>query len=345
MKALITGGAGFIGSHLAEELLNQGNEVRVIDDLSTGRMKNLEGLQHNDRFQVHVASILDEAIMDRLVSECDVVYHLAAAVGVRLIINRPIEVIEKNILGSRIVFNLASMYSKRVLLASSSEIYGKSTRVPFKEDDDRILGPTVQKRWNYSCSKAIGEFLALAYHEERDLDVIIVRLFNTIGPRQVGQYGMVVPRFISQALQHEPITVYGSGNQIRCFTYVSDVVFALMELMNSNGNGGNIFNIGSDEGIRILDLARKIKEMANSESEIRFIPYDKAYEQGFDDMAIRIPDLSRLMEAIQYRPGITLDDSLQRIIARVKEQQSSTENGIQPARSKTIMNSHLRSPI
>jgi len=324
MKALITGGAGFIGSHLAEALLQEGMKVCVIDDLSTGSMDNLSRFKSQEGAEVVIDSILNQETMERLVRDCDIVYHLAAAVGVKLIIQKPIDVIETNTFGTRVVLNLASKYGKQILLASTSEVYGKNTKVPFKEEDDRILGPTTQKRWNYSCSKAINEFLALAYHEERNLDVTIVRLFNTIGPRQVGRYGMVVPRFIAQALSNRPITVYGDGKQIRCFSYVSDVVSALVKLMNLQQSCGRIFNIGSDQGIRIVDLAKKVREMTKSESEIRFIPYSEAYEQGFDDMAIRIPDLTALREAIRFQPCSTLDQSLEKIIAHLKERAAKT---------------------
>jgi len=325
MKALITGGAGFIGSHLAEALLARGEEVCVVDDLSTGCLENLEHLKSQPRLRVVVDSILNESVMDSLVASCDVIYHLAAAVGVQLIISKPIDVIETNIFGSRCVLHLASQQAKRVILASTSEIYGKNTNIPFGEEDDRVLGPTTQKRWNYSCSKAIDEFLALAYHEVERLDVVIARLFNTIGPRQVGRYGMVVPRFVAQALSGEPLTVYADGSQTRCFTYVTDVVSALTGLMDRRDLSGKIFNVGSDESIRILDLARKVIELTGSRSEIRFVPYEQAYEQNFDDMLIRVPDLSRIRAAIGYAPRVGLDEALRRIIAHVERSRESLD--------------------
>lgn len=314
MRALITGGAGFIGSHLAEELLRRGDMVYVIDDLSTGRLENVEHLMTSPRFNIAVESILNETVMDRLVSECDIIYHLAAAVGVELIVSRPVEVIETNILGSHMVLKIANRYLKKVLLTSTSEIYGKSDKIPFKENDDRVLGPTTKNRWSYSSSKAIDEFLGLAYHKEKDLEVVMVRLFNTVGPRQTGRYGMVIPRFVVQALKGEPITVYGSGKQVRCFTYVTDVVDAIINLAYNAEAVGQIFNIGNTESISIYDLAVKIKEMTNSNSEIVSIPYDKAYEEGFEDMSIRVPDLSKIKTLIGYQPRIQLDEILSNVV-------------------------------
>lgn len=321
MKALVTGGAGFIGSHLAEELLKQGDEVSVIDDLSTGKLENIEHLKSHAHFNVVIESILNETVMDRLVSECDIIYHLAAAVGVELIVSKPVEVIETNILGTETVLKLASRYCKKVIIASTSEIYGKSRKVPFKEDDDRILGPTTKKRWSYSCSKAIDEFLALAYHEEKKLQIIIIRLFNTIGPRQIGQYGMVVPRLINQALKGDPITVYGDGKQVRCFAYVSDVVGAVIKLVSQQGAIGRIFNIGSNQSISIMDLAKRIKDITCSDSKIKLISYDKAYEEGFEDMMIRIPDLSKINTLIGYKPEVDLDEALRRVVESLKSYQ------------------------
>lgn len=314
MKALITGGAGFIGSHLAEELLRRGEVVSIIDDLSTGRLENVEHLMTSPRFSIAVESILNETVMDRLVSECDIVYHLAAAVGVELIVSKPVEVIQTNILGTDTVLRLANRYLKKVVITSTSEIYGKSDKVPFKENDDRVLGPTTKNRWSYSSSKAIDEFLALAYHKEKKLEVIIVRLFNTVGPRQTGRYGMVIPRLVVQALRGEPMTVYNDGSQIRCFAYVSDVVNAILGLVNHPNAVGQIFNIGNDEAISIKDLAYKIKEKTKSDSEIRFIPYDEVYEEGFEDMSIRIPDLSKIKALIGYQPSVNLDGILDHVI-------------------------------
>lgn len=314
MKALITGGAGFIGSHLAEELLRRGEVVSVIDDLSTGRLENVEHLMSSPRFSIAVESILNEMVMDRLVSECDIIYHLAAAVGVELIVSKPVEVIQTNILGTDTVLRLANRYLKKVVITSTSEIYGKSDKIPFKESDDRVLGPTTKNRWSYSCSKAIDEFLALAYHKEKKLEVIIVRLFNTVGPRQTGRYGMVIPRLVVQALRGEPLTVYNDGSQIRCFAYVTDVVNAILGLVNHPNAVGQIFNVGNDEAISIKDLAYKIKQKTKSDSEIRFISYDEAYEEGFEDMSIRIPDLSKIKALIGYQPSVNLDGILDRVI-------------------------------
>ncbi len=314
MRALITGGAGFIGSHLTEELLRRGEMVYVIDDLSTGRLENIANAMNSPRFGFAVETILNETVMDRLVSECDIIYHLAAAVGVELIVSKPVEVIQTNILGTEMVLRLANRYLKKVVITSTSEIYGKSHKVPFKENDDRVLGPTTKNRWSYSSSKAIDEFLALAYHKEKKLEVVIVRLFNTVGPRQTGRYGMVIPRLVVQALKGEPITVYNDGSMIRCFTYVSDVVDAMIALANHTDAVGQIFNIGSTEAISIKDLATKIKEKTNSDSPIKFVPYDEAYEQGFEDMAIRIPDLSKIKTIIGYQPSVTLDEILEKVI-------------------------------
>jgi len=266
------------------------------------------------RFNIAVESILNETVMDRLVSECDIIYHLAAAVGVELIVSRPVEVIETNILGSHMVLKIANRYLKKVLLTSTSEIYGKSDKIPFKETDDRVLGSTTKNRWSYSSSKAIDEFLALAYNKEKDLEVVLVRLFNTVGPRQTGRYGMVIPRFVVQALKGEPITVYGSGKQVRCFTYVTDVVDAVINLAYNAEAIGQIFNIGNTESISINDLAEKIKEMTNSSSEIVHIPYDQAYEEGFEDMTIRVPDLSKIKTLIGYQPNVQLQEILENVI-------------------------------
>lgn len=318
MKVLITGGAGFIGSHLAEKLIAHGDEVCVVDDLSTGKLENIAHLRNNPRFHMTVETILNETVMDRLVSECDVIYHLAAAVGVELIVKSPVETIERNVLGTHMVLQLAARYLRRALITSTSEIYGKSESVPFREDDDRVLGPTSKNRWSYSCSKAIDEFLALAYHKEKGVETIIMRLFNTVGPRQTGRYGMVIPRLVKQALQGRQLTVYGDGQQVRCFTYVDDVVAAAIKLMETPKAIGRVFNIGNSKGISIADLAKKIKELTGSASEIIFIPYDQAYEEGFEDMRIRVPDLSRAKETIGYEPKVELDEILKRVIAHFK---------------------------
>ncbi len=314
MHALITGGAGFIGSHLAEELFHSGNQVTVVDNLSTGSLTNIQHLQGRTNFDMVVADILNETVMDRLVSNCDIVYHLAAAVGVELIVMKPVEVIQTNILGTEMVLKLVARYLKKAVITSTSEIYGKSEKTPFSEDDDRVLGPTTKNRWSYSSSKAIDEFLALAYHKEKNLETIVVRLFNTVGPRQTGQYGMVVPRFVSQALNGEPITVYGSGKQVRCFAFVSDIVGALIELSQNEKAVGQIFNVGNDNPISIVELAEKVKRATNSDSEIKFVSYDEAYEEGFEDMSIRVPDLTKIKKLIGYEPKVHIDEILKNVI-------------------------------
>jgi len=319
MKALITGGAGFIGSHLAEALLDRGDEVTIIDNLSTGSMENIQHLIGHPKFRFAIETITNETVMDRLVSECDIIYHLAAAVGVELVVTHPVEVIETNILGSYTVFKIANRYKKKVVLSSTSEIYGKSNSSPFKEDDDRVLGPTTKSRWSYSNSKAMDEFLALAYYKEKGLPVVIVRLFNTVGPRQTGRYGMVIPRFVQQALSGEPITVYGDGKQTRCFAYVTDIVDAMIKLAEHPDAEGEVFNLGSQEEITIMDLAKKVKEKTKSSSPIVNIPYDEAYEIGFEDMRRRVPDISKAKKVIGFSPKISLDEILDRIIDYFKK--------------------------
>ncbi|MGQ9668176.1 MAG: NAD-dependent epimerase/dehydratase family protein, partial [Anaerolineae bacterium] len=277
MRALITGGAGFIGSHLAEALLKQGHQVTIIDDLSTGRFENIAHLAGHPSFRFAIETITNETVMDRLVSECDVIFHLAAAVGVQLVVSRPVQVIETNVYGSAMVLRLANRYRCKVLLASTSEVYGKGLQVPFREEDDRLLGPTTRSRWSYACSKAMDEFLALAYHKQYNLPMVIFRLFNIIGPRQTGRYGMVVPRFVRQALRGDPITVYGDGRQTRCFLDVRDAVRAITGLAEAPSAVGQVFNVGSTEEISILGLAQRVKALTGSPSEIVFIPYAQAY--------------------------------------------------------------------
>jgi len=319
MRILITGGAGFIGSHLSEALLKKGNQVTIIDDLSTGRMENIEHLKNQPNFHFAIETITNETVMDRLVSECDAIYHLAAAVGVELIVNQPVEVIERNVMGTDCVLTIANRYQKKVFIASTSEIYGKSESVPFKEDDDRLLGPTTKSRWSYSSSKAIDEFLGLAYWKERGLPVIIGRFFNTIGPRQTGQYGMVVPRFVKQALKGESITIYGDGNQSRCFSDVIDVVGAAIRLLDHSDAVGEIFNIGGDREITINDLAQKIISLTKSSSKVVYISYDQAYEAGFEDMRRRVPDLTKIKKLIGYSPKVDLNNTLGKIIEDLKK--------------------------
>jgi UDP-glucose 4-epimerase len=316
MKALITGGAGFLGSHLADALLARGDEVCVLDNLSTGSIDNIEALKSAPRFRYAIDSVMNEPVTAELIDRVDVVFHLAAAVGVRLIVESPVNTIETNVHGTEMVLKLANKKKKKVIVASTSEVYGKSDVVPFREDADLVLGPTSKGRWSYACSKAIDEFLALAYHKEKRLPVVVVRLFNTVGPRQTGRYGMVIPNFVKQALLGHPLTVYGDGTQSRCFTYVSDVVGALVALAGHDAAVGEVFNIGNDhEEVTILDLARRVQQRAGSRSEIVMVPYDKAYEEGFEDMPRRVPDLGKLRALTGYDPKVHLDEILDRVIA------------------------------
>ncbi len=314
-RALITGGAGFIGSHLAEALLAQGWEVVIIDDLSTGSMENIEHLKGNPRFSYVLDTVLNRPLMLELIDRADVVFHLAAAVGVRLIVERPVHTIETNIKATELVLELCARKKKPVLISSTSEVYGKLDRPKFREDDDLVLGPTSRSRWCYAASKIIDEFLAKAYFKERGLPAVVVRLFNTIGPRQTGQYGMVVPRFVRQALLGEPITVYGDGRQRRSFTWVGDVVNAMIALVQHPKAYGEVFNIGHDKDISIYELAVMVKEMVGSPSEIVFVPYEEACEPGFEDMPRRLPDLSKIRALIGYQPSLDLPAMLERIIA------------------------------
>ncbi|PKN79105.1 MAG: nucleoside-diphosphate sugar epimerase [Candidatus Cloacimonetes bacterium HGW-Cloacimonetes-1] len=315
MKILITGGAGFIGSHLAERLLDEEHEVHIIDNLSTGRLENIETFKNHPNFSYTVGTILNRELMDTLISKADRVYHLAAAVGVKYIIENPLLSLKTNIVGTDNVLELANKYKAKVLITSTSEIYGKSEKVPFAEQDDRLLGSTSISRWGYSCSKAIDEFMALAFYREKKLPVVIVRCFNTVGPRQTGQYGMVVPKFIKAALLDQPIVIYGSGKQSRCFADVSDVVGAFIQLMETKGCEGEIFNIGTTESISIEDLAIKVKEMCNSKSKIEYMKYEDAFEEGFEDMMHRMPCLEKIHEYIGYEPQLKLDDIIKRMIA------------------------------
>jgi UDP-glucose 4-epimerase len=314
MKILITGGAGFIGSHLAERLVEEGNQVVVIDNLSTGRLENIESIKTNGNFHYTIGSILNRELLEKLMEGVDQVYHLAAAVGVKYIIENPLLSLRTNILGTENVLELANKYKAKVLITSTSEIYGKSDKVPFHEDDDRLLGPTRISRWGYSCSKAIDEFMALAYFREKRLPVVIVRCFNTVGPRQTGQYGMVLPKFIKAALLDQPIVVYGTGKQTRCFADVSDVVGAFIKLMNTPKCVGEIFNVGTTESISIEDLAKKVKEMCDSKSRIEYMSYEEAFEEGFEDMMNRMPCLDKVKEYIGYEPKYSLDDIIRRMI-------------------------------
>ena len=315
MRVLITGGAGFIGSHLADAYLQRGDEVLVIDDLSTGTIDNIQHLKSNPKFHYTIDSVHNQPVTAELVDQCDVVFHLAAAVGVKLIVESPVRTIETNVRGTEVVLALANKKQKRVLLASTSEVYGLSADVPFKEDGNLVMGATTKGRWSYACSKAIDEFLALAYWREKKLPTTIVRLFNTVGPRQTGRYGMVIPTFVKQALAGRPITVYGDGKQTRCFGYVGDVVGALIKLMDTTASIGQVFNIGSTEEISILQLAEKVKELTQSTSEIVFVPYDDAYEEGFEDMPRRVPDTTRITQLVGFKPEMTLDGILETVIS------------------------------
>ena len=314
-KALITGGAGFIGSHLSELLLRQGGSVVAIDDLSTGRLENIAGLLTEPRFAFVHENINNEMVMDRLVSECDTVYHLAAAVGVELIVRDPVHTIETNLMGTEVVLRLARRYRKKVLIASTSEVYGKSEDIPFREDGDRVMGPTTKSRWSYAESKAVDEFLGLAYHRQFGLPVVICRFFNTVGPRQTGRYGMVIPRLVRQALAGEPLTVYGDGRQTRCFCNVKDTVRAVVALAADLRAVGEIFNVGSAEEITILDLAQRVLQRTGSSAEIRLVPYDQAYAAGFEDMRRRVPSTAKIYDLIAWQPTLTLDQTLDEVIA------------------------------
>lgn len=314
MRYLITGGAGFIGSHLSEELLRRGHQVVIIDDLSTGSITNINHLKGRERFQYVIDTCANVPLMAELVDNCDVIYHLAAAVGVKLIVESPVRTIETNVHGTEVVLKHASKKQKLVVVFSTSEVYGKSVAVPFREDADLVMGPTSKHRWAYACSKAIDEFLALAYYKERELPVIIVRLFNTVGPRQTGRYGMVIPNFVRQALTGAPITVYGDGKQSRSFGFVGDVVDGLIKLALEPRAVGEVFNIGNSEEITMWDLATRVKAITSSASDIVLIPYDEAYEAGFEDMPRRVPNLTKIRELVGYTPRVGLDEILRRVV-------------------------------
>jgi UDP-glucose 4-epimerase len=314
MRYLITGGAGFVGSHLAEELLRRDHEVYAIDDLSTGAINNIQHLKTHPRFHYVIDTVNNVQVTAELVDTCDAVFHLAAAVGVKLIVESPVRTIETNIRCTEILLSLANKKKKPVFITSTSEVYGKSSVFPFREDGDLVMGPTLKGRWSYACSKAIDEFLALAYWKEKRLPTIVARLFNTVGPRQTGHYGMVIPTFVRQALAGKPITVYGDGTQSRCFGHVRDVVRALATLMETPRAYGEVFNIGNNQEITIGDLARQVREMTGSKSEIALIPYDEAYEAGFEDMPRRIPSLEKVHTFIGWKPQIGLPQILSDVI-------------------------------
>ncbi|HJU44032.1 MAG TPA: GDP-mannose 4,6-dehydratase [Vicinamibacterales bacterium] len=314
MRILITGGAGFIGSHLAEALLAGGHDVFALDDLSTGSIDNIAHLKGRPGFHYTIDSVFNDPLVAEMVDRADVVFHLAAAVGVKLIVEKPVHTIETNVHGTEVIPKHAAKKKKLVFIASTSEVYGKSAQVPFREDADLVMGATTRHRWAYACSKALDEFLALAYWKEQRQPVIVMRFFNTVGPRQTGQYGMVVPTFVRQALQNEPITVFGDGTQQRSFTYVGDVVDALLKLMVNPAAIGQVYNVGNTEEVTIRSLAEKIKAKTGSRSEIVLIPYDQAYEAGFEDMPRRVPDLTKIHQAIGYVPRVKLDEIIERVV-------------------------------
>lgn len=314
MRYLITGGAGFIGSHLADALIARGDEVTALDNLATGSLENVRHLEGNPGFRLVVGSILDPSLVAELVEGCDVVVHLAAAVGVKWIIDNPLASIQTNIRGTEVVLDAANRYKRMALLASTSEVYGKNAQGALAEDDDRVVGSTAVSRWLYATTKACDEFLALAYHREKHLPVVIVRFFNTVGPRQTGQYGMVVPRFVKQALLGQPLTVFGDGQQTRCFTDVQDAVRSVIALVDTPTAVGRIFNVGGSQEVSIEELAQRVIAMTQSTSEIVYVPYDQAYEKGFEDMRRRVPDTSRLREAIGFAPDTPLETTLRRVI-------------------------------
>jgi UDP-glucose 4-epimerase len=319
VRYLITGGAGFIGSHLAERLLDRGDHVVLLDNLSTGSMENIRHLKPNQRMDYHLDAIENRRLVAELVDDADVIVHLAAAVGVRLIVESPVRTIETNVNGTQIILEAAEKKRKLVLTASTSEVYGKSTQVPFREGADLVLGPTTKGRWSYAASKALDEFLALSYWRERKVPVIVVRLFNTVGPRQTGRYGMVLPNFVKQALDNAPITVYGSGTQSRCFCDVRDTVEALVRLMDSERAVGEVVNIGNTEEISIGDLAKTVKERTGSSSSITYVPYDQAYEPGFEDMMRRVPSVEKLESLTGFRPRIKLGEIIDRVSSYLAE--------------------------
>ncbi|MSO29391.1 MAG: NAD-dependent epimerase/dehydratase family protein [Acidobacteria bacterium] len=319
MKALITGGSGFIGSHLAERLLSLGHEVLVIDNLSTGSIDNITHLKSLPGFSYVIDTVTNEQLLAEMIDRSDVIFHLAAAVGVKLIVEQPVHTIETNVHGTEVVLKHANKKKKLVFIASTSEVYGKSTDVPFREEADLVLGATAKHRWAYACSKMIDEFLALAYWKERKLPVVIVRLFNTVGPRQTGQYGMVLPTFVRQALAGQPITVFGDGTQSRSFTYVGDVVDALVALMTEPKAIGGVFNIGNTGEVSIRELADRVKAATGSNSPIQYIPYDQAYEEGFEDMPRRVPDIGKLSKLIGYEPKVGLDEIIRRVVQHFRE--------------------------
>ena len=329
MRILITGGAGFIGSHLSDYLLGQGHDVTIVDDLSTGSMENIREAKENRRFRYFIDTIFDKPLLAELIDDAEVVFHLAAAVGVLNIVESPVRTIETNVGGSELVLELAAKKKKRVLITSTSEVYGKSTKFPFSEEDDLVLGPTTKGRWSYACSKAIDEFLALAYHRERRLPVTIVRLFNTVGPRQTGRYGMVLPTFVKQALRSEPLTVFGNGKQSRCFTHVGDIVKGLVQCISCDASIGQVFNLGNTEEVTMNALAERVIEATGSTSTIKYLSYDEAYGAGFEDMQRRVPDISKACQWFGYAPTQSLDNIIKSVVGYYNSK--SRADALQPA--------------
>lgn len=330
--SLITGGAGFIGSYLAETLLLHGNEVYIIDDLSTGSISNIAHLKANPRFHYTIDSVMHESVLAELVDISDQVYHLAATVGVFKVIEKPVETIENTVRGTELVLKWTNKKKKKLLLASTSEVYGKGTRLPFNEEENLLIGPSTTSRWSYACSKLLDEFLALAYHRQHSLPVVVARLFNTVGPRQSGRYGMVIPRFIAQALAGGPLTIYGDGQQTRCFTYVGDAVQALIGLMDHlpTTTAGQIYNVGNPEEITIEELARRIIAITGCTSSLQYIPYEKAYSENFEDMPRRVPDISKISKVIGFEPHVKLDQILERVV------DTHTRKPLQPSKAPSL---------
>jgi UDP-glucose 4-epimerase len=328
MRALITGGAGFIGSHLAEALIARGDDVFILDDLSTGSVENIRHLKASEKFHYAFDSLQNRHLLAEMVDESDVVFHLAAAVGVRLIVESPVRTIETNVNGTQLVLDAANKKKKLVLVASTSEVYGKSKEVPFREDSDLVLGPTTKGRWSYAASKALDEFLALSYWKEKQLPIVVVRFFNTVGPRQTGRYGMVLPNFVSQALENAPITIFGTGDQSRCFCDVQDSVQSIMRLVDSGKAVGEVVNVGTDEEVTIEGLAEVVKQRTRSSSPITHTPYDEAYEPGFEDMLRRVPSLEKLQRITGFRPRTPLNAIVDRVVAHFREKErAAASNG------------------
>ena len=327
MKILITGGAGFVGSHLADKLWSQGHEITIIDDLSTGRYANVAHLEGRERFQLIIGTILNEGLMERLIRNSDKVFHMASAVGVKLIMEQPVKTIETIFHGTDVVLKYCSRYRKRVLIPSTSEVYGKSTQVPFNEDNDILKGSTSKHRWAYACAKELDEFLALAHWKETQLPVVVIRLFNTVGPRQTGQYGMVVPNFIKAALQNQPIPIHGDGNQSRCFGHVSDIVEGLVKAIENPDCFGQVINLGNPEEVSIKELAERIIEATGSKSKIEYIPYEVAYGAGFEDMQRRVPDIQKAKRLIGFQPTRTLDNIITDVVNEFREQLKTDSAG------------------